>query len=123
MRLIAIGAALFASSLSPSAMAASAPDTRLVSCGEESCLLVSGQRADAASEVRINGHAVPVEGRQTWKVRLPVDTVRAWSAPMARTIDVTVRDPGAPAETTKRADLPIGLLGHVTELASLVIGA
>jgi hypothetical protein len=121
MRGFSLGVALVAAILAPAAMAAQTPDTRLVSCGQDSCLLVSGYRVDASSEVRINGHQVPVEGRQTWKVRLPVETVRSWSAPRARTIEVTVL--GSGDETTKRADLPIGLLGHVTELASLTIGA
>lgn len=111
--------------VSPAAMAASRPDTRphtrLVACGKESCLLVSGRRADADAEVRINGRPISVEGRRNWKVRLPVETVRAWSVPMARSIDVTVADAGMATGTTTRANLPIGLLGHVTDLAALEI--
>lgn len=63
-----------------------------------------------------------VDGRKNWKVSLPVGMVRAWSAPMARSIDVTVFDTASGNETTNRTDLPIGLLGHAAELASLTIG-
>ncbi|WP_395397033.1 hypothetical protein WBP07_30685 [Novosphingobium sp. BL-8A] len=103
------------------AEAAETPSTRLVSCGEESCLLVSGQRADAGAEVRLNGHQVSVEGGRKWKVTLPMDTVRAWSVPMSRAIEVTVIGGGAGGDVAMRADLPIGLLGHVTDLAALEI--
>ncbi|MEJ5979031.1 hypothetical protein WG901_20430 [Novosphingobium sp. PS1R-30] len=113
-RLLPIGAMLAAALASP-AMAASEPSTRLVSCGTESCLLVSGYRGDSGAPVRINGRPVAVEGSNRWRVRVPVAAVRAWSAPYARTITVSVAE--APAE----ADLPIGLLGHVTDLAALTI--
>ena len=113
-RLLTAGAALSAGLATP-ALAASQPSTRLVSCGAESCLLVSGHRADAADPVRINGHQVTVEGQNRWRVRVPVDAVRAWSAPYARTITVSV------SESAAEADLPIGLLGHVTDLAFLTI--
>lgn len=89
--------------------------TRLVDCESGSCLLVTGQRADAGSAVRINGRAVAVEGARNWRVRLPVETLRAWSAPFARTITVAV------AERENQAVLPIGLLGHVPDLAFLTV--
>ena len=111
-------AAAFASPVS----AATQPKARLVSCGAESCLLVTGRRADRASIVTINGHAVSVQGARTWRASLPVDTVRAWSTPYARAIMVSVDDryrAGASAEV----DLPIGLLGHVESLAMLVVSA
>ncbi|WP_404482118.1 hypothetical protein [Novosphingobium sp. BL-52-GroH] len=120
--MVALGGAMVTAISAPGAMAASEPGTRLVSCGEQSCVLVSGYRADPASAVYINGHPVSVEGRRAWKVSLPVETVREWSAPRARTIDVTLCRPGADDETA-RADLPIGLLGHVTNLAALVVGS
>lgn len=106
----------------PGAMAAPEPATRLVECGRESCLVVSGHRADPQAKVLINGRSVAVEGGRAWKVRLPLGTVRDWSAPMARTIDVTVLASPKMKEDTKQADLPIGLLGHVTDLAYLVVG-
>jgi hypothetical protein len=102
-------------------MAASEPSTKLVRCGDESCLQISGRRADPATTVRINGHVVPVEGEHGWQVRLPVETIRQWSVPYARTIEVSLHEPEARDETISSVDLPIGLLGGVTELASLVV--
>jgi hypothetical protein len=102
-------------------MAAPAASTKLVRCGEQSCLKISGHRDNPASTVSINGHEVPVKGGQGWRVRLPVETVREWSLPYARTIEVTFHDPESQRETIADADLPIGLLGHVTNLASLVV--
>lgn len=106
-----------ATGLAAPAFAESTPRTRLVECRSTSCLLISGSREDNASGVSINGHAVPVKGGRKWQVLLPVDTVRAWSAPSARTIMVSV------AEGTDEADLPIGLLGQSSDLAMLVVRA
>jgi hypothetical protein len=87
---------------------------RLVDCEAGSCLLVSGDRADAGSAIRINGHEVAARGVRKWRVSVPVDTLRAWSAPFARTITVSI------AETHTQTNLPIGLLGH-DDLASLTV--
>ncbi len=111
----------FLAGLASPAMAASAPSARLVSHQARDCLLVSGQRDNAASAVRINGHIVQAEGKRHWRVHLPVETIRQWSAPFARSIEVTVVDPETRGETTARAALPIGLLGHVENLAMLVV--
>jgi hypothetical protein len=102
-------------------MAASEPSTKLVRCGDDSCLQISGRRSDPATIVRINGHVVPVEGEHGWRVHLPVETIRQWSVPYARTIEVSLHEPEARDETIRSVDLPIGLLGGVTELASLVV--
>jgi len=89
--------------------------TRLVDCEIGSCLLVTGHRADPASAVRINGHAVAARGARKWRVMVPVETLRQWSAPRARTITVSV------ADSQTQAILPIGLLGHVENLSFLTI--
>ena len=107
-----IGTAL---AFSQAASAWAAPETRVVRCGSASCLLVSGHRKDASSKVDINGHEVVTEGARNWRVRVPVTTVRAWSAPFARTISVAV------AGVEDDVDLPIGLLGHSEDLAMLVV--
>jgi len=75
-----------------------------------------------ALTVSINGHAVPVEGSRNWRAVLPVETLRDWSVPYARTITVAVADDTqrAPA-SSEVVDLPIGLLGDVAGLAMLVI--
>ena len=72
--------------------------------------------------VTVAGHSVVVEGDRRFQVALPVETVRAWSAPFARTIAVTTTAPGG-AVTTHEVRLPIGLLGQVTELAALEVTA
>lgn len=103
------------------AAAASEPSARLVSCSSGSCLLVSGRRESPAATVMINGHAIPVQGNLKWRARLPVETVRAWSKPSARTIDVSILDTEAQSKTAEKVDLPIGLLGKTSDLAFLVI--
>ena len=105
------------------AMAASELTTRLIRCGEQSCLQINGRRGDPAATVSINGHDVPFEGEHSWRVRLPVEVVRQWSAPYARTIEVSLHDTETQREAIASVDLPIGLLGGVTDLASLVISA
>ncbi len=108
-------AAACASEASPTATA------RLVACDEGDCLLIRGARASDASTVRINDHIVEASGARGWQVRLPVDTVRRWSASRARTVAVAVVDPLGRVERSEDVRLPIGLLGHDVELASLVI--
>lgn len=107
--------ALLAAGLGTPALATSAPSARLVDCEAGSCLAVTGRRADAATPVSINGHAVQVRGARKWRAVVPVHTVREWSEPYARTITVSV------AASEAEADLPIGLLGHVENLAMLVV--
>jgi hypothetical protein len=114
-------AAMLGASLASPALAAGAPDTRVVSCGADSCLLVTGHRDSRAAVVRINGHRVEVQGERSWRVRLPVATLRDWAAPFARQIEVSSQDPAGQTEVVQRAQLPIGLLGHAPDLASLVI--
>ncbi len=116
-----LGAGLVADFSSP-AYAATEPRTRLVACEAGSCLLVTGYRGNAASAVSINGRTVPAEGGRKWRVRVPVGTVRAWSAPFARTITISVADAETRTGATAEVDLPIGLLGQV-DLAVLVVSA
>ncbi|WP_241127693.1 hypothetical protein [Novosphingobium terrae] len=105
-------------SLAAPAMAASQPDTRLVTYHGEICLMISGHRDNPASAVLIEDHAVSVEGSRNWRVRVPVTTLRQWATPFARRIAITTTGQTEPA----MADLPIGLLGHTTDLAALTIG-
>ncbi|MYL99373.1 hypothetical protein GR702_16515 [Novosphingobium sp. FGD1] len=119
--MLAIAGAAFAAVQAPGAIAAQEPATKLVFCGKNDCLLVSGFRADPASQVQLNGHPVKVEGGRAWKVRVPIATVRAWSRPRARTLDVMVLNADSRLNRADQAALPIGLLGQTTQLASLVI--
>lgn len=115
-----IGAIVIAGSVSP-ATAASGPRAWLIDCGDQSCLQISGRRDDPDAIVSINGQAVPVEGERTWRVSLPLDRVRQLSLPYARTIEVSLHDPETRRATIAEVELPIGLLGGTTDLASLVI--
>jgi hypothetical protein len=116
-------AVLLAATLASPAWATTEPKTRLVSCDAGSCLLVTGSRAGAGSTVMINGHAVSVQGARKWRASLPVDTVREWSEPYARTITVSIIDDESRESASSGADLPIGLLGHTEDLAMLIVSA
>lgn len=121
-RVLELGILLVAAFAWP-ASATTEPKTRLVSCDVGSCLLVTGRRPDARSTVTINGHAVSVQGAQKWRASLPVDTLRQWSEPYARTITVSVIDDESRESASAGADLPIGLLGHAEDLAMLIVSA
>lgn len=112
---IILSVAALTVTLTTPALAASAPSTRLISCGDESCLLISGRRSDAASAVSINGRAVAVEGTRKWRARVPMKTLREWTSPFARTVTVSVADASA------EADLPIGLFAQIGDIAMLTI--
>lgn len=122
-RAISLGVLAVATVPSPAAAGDFEPEARLVRCDTQSCLEVSGYRDHPASVVALNGHVVSAEGSNGWRVRLPVETVRQWSAPFARTIEVSLRNPETDRETVASADLPIGLLGDVTQLALLEVRA
>lgn len=116
---VAAVSVLLAAFLPGAAMAA--PQARLVSCEPVDCLQVSGTRASRDTAVLINGHAVDVDGGRRWRVRLPVETLRAWSRPRARTLRVTLATPTGDLAQEHEADLPIGLLGGPIDLAALVV--
>ena len=110
-------------SLSGAVVAAPGPigaETRLRTCGSDVCLVVTGSRPDAAAAVSLGGHDVAVRGGRSWRATVPLDTLRAWSAPFARSIHVAIAGPGG-GEADAR--LPIGLLGQPAELAFLDVRA
>lgn len=117
LKMITVGAVLTlaAPAYAAPAHAGNAPKTRLVDCGAQSCLLVTGQRADVSQKVSINGHIVETTGVRKWRARVPVATVRGWSAPYARTVTVAVSD------VSYDARLPVGMLGQPSDLAMLVV--
>lgn len=92
--------------------------TRLVACGHDTCLLVTGSRRFRDDPVAINGHRVAVQGGRNWHLRLPMAAVRAWSPPYARSLSIATGE-GAGREVS----LPIGLLGHTSDLAALEVRA
>lgn len=117
---LALGAALATLATVP----ASAGDnltTRVVDCEAGSCLIVRGRRDSSTAQVTINGHPVIVQGARMWRASVPVETLRQWSAPHARSIIVAITDARSGAAATAQVRLPIGLLGHSQDLAMLVI--
>jgi hypothetical protein len=78
---------------------------------------VTGHRSDASAPVLLAGHELAVKGKRNWRVAVPLSTVKEWSAPFARTIDVAV------AGSAMKARLPIGLLGGTVDLAFLDVRA
>ena len=102
---------------------AEAATVRVISCGVESCLLVRGRRTTLKASIWINERQVDAEGGRSWRVRLPVRTVENWSGPFARTLRLSVADPAGSAERRETVRLPIGLLGHDLDLASIVVRA
>lgn len=116
---ISVLVGLTAAALAASPAIAGEITTRVVRCTEGSCLQVTGRRVDARAAVSINGHSVTADGARKWRVRLPVETVREWSAPLARTITVSIRNGGNQSDFEAR--LPIGLLGQAEDLALLVV--
>ncbi|HMI19829.1 MAG TPA: hypothetical protein VK533_09810 [Sphingomonas sp.] len=93
----------------------------VISCDAGSCVLVRGHRSTSEAVIRINDRVVEAEGGRSWQVRLPVATVQDWSAPFARTLRVSIADAARSTERTEAVRLPVGLLGHNLELASLVV--
>jgi len=104
--------------IAAAATAAPAASTRLVACGAQACLLVTGERSVPDAPVSLNGHPVAVEGGRAWRLHLPLATLRAWSQPYARNLSVAT---GQGEE--REVSLPIGLLGHTTDLAALEVRA
>lgn len=116
------GALAAASFMATTASAAPRTDarTRLQHCGGETCLMVTGHRADASAPVMLAGHPVTVLGRRTWRASVPLETVRTWFPTYARAI--TVRLGGTDGEEIS-VPLPIGMLGSGVELASIEVRA
>ena len=122
LRAMALAALVMAGVAAP-AQASDETSTRLVRCGCDSCLQVSGYRANPSAQVRINGRLVPVQGEKGWKARLPLETLREWTAPSASTIEVSLHDTQEQAESVERVALPIGVLGDSSNLGSLEVRA
>ena len=105
------------------ALAKDAPETRLVSCGEKSCLMISGRRDHLAQSVSVNGVEIPSDGTDKWRVVLPIETVRALCEPRAKTVEVTITDNVSGRAAVREARLPVGLLGDSSLLDSIEVTA
>ena len=115
-----LAVAVFAAS---PAAANEAPTTRLVTCGEQSCLRIEGRRDSVGTVVAINGQPMAVDGAESWRITLPMQTVRQIAEQGARRLEVTLLHPSAGSESRDYARLPIGLLGDTTELEAIRVTA
>lgn len=109
--------------IAPMAHADERPTAKLVRCAGGDCLLIRGERRSADTTITINDRAVAASGGRGWKVRVPVAAMRGFASPFARTLDVAVVDATGHVERRETVRLPVGLMGHTTELASLVVRA
>ena len=105
------------------APAAAEPRTRLVHCGADTCLRVSGNRPHAAVAISIAGRAVSVEGARSWRVTLPLAATRGGIDPSGEGLMLTLTDPRTGIEQVQAAILPPGALGRPVILASLTVSA
>jgi hypothetical protein len=94
---------------------------RLVQCGEDSCLRLSGRRPSATTVVRVGGRDLAVEGGRAWRATVPLNVARTWPIARGYALRVVLADAGA--ERAETMPLPPGALGSRTQIASLVISA
>jgi hypothetical protein len=99
------------------------PTARLVSCAEHTCLRIEGRRDNPGMAVAINGEPMEVDGAESWRLTLPLTTVRQIAGHGARRLEVTLLHPATRRETSDYARLPIGLLGDTTELEAIRVTA
>jgi hypothetical protein len=102
---------------------AAAAQARLVHCGSETCLRLSGRRANAAVAVRIAGQILAVEGIHAWRVTVPLREARDWRRAADGTLPVTLSDAATGTETMDVAAPPPGALGRRVDLATLIVRA
>lgn len=100
-----------------------APRARLVHCGDETCLRISGRRSHSAVIVQIAGHDLAVEGEHAWRTTVPLRTARGWVNRSGDMLMLTLADTQAGTERIDAVALPPGALGKRVELATLVIQA
>lgn len=100
-----------------------APLARLVHCGGETCLRISGHRAHSAVAVRIAGRDLAVKGDRSWSATVPLRTARDWANRSGDILRLTLADANTGIENEDTVSLPPGALGKRIELATLVISA
>ena len=105
------------------ALAEPVTSARLVHCGADSCLRLTGYRPRATSVVRIGGQDLAVEGDRRWQATVPLATARRWPIARGYALRVVFADPEAGTERSETVPLPPGALGTRTEIASLVVHA
>ncbi|WP_332782768.1 hypothetical protein [Sphingomonas sp. PB2P19] len=96
---------------------------RLVHCGADSCVRLSGQRLRATTAIRVGGRELAVEGGRSWQATIPLATARTWPIARDYAVRVVFADSDAGTEATEMVPLPPGALGMRTQIASLVVSA
>lgn len=117
-RFVLAGACIVAGSATP----ALATEARLVHCGTDTCLRLSGRRADPAVAVRIAERTLPVEGRRRWRIDVPLAAARLWQGVGRDRLTVILADARTGSRRSETALLPPGALAGRIDLAELVIG-
>ena len=97
--------------------------TRLVNCGERTCLRISGHRSDATTAIRIAAQPVTVEGGRAWRATIPLLLARSGANASLDRLSFTTIDRKTGAESVESVALPPGALGRRVELASLNVSA
>ncbi len=105
------------------AYAASPPQARLVHCGQETCLRLSGHRPRSAVTVRIGGRDLAVDGGRRWRATIPLETARTWAISSGYSLVISLVDTQLGTEAKEEVILPPGALGQRVELATLVVRA
>jgi len=118
------GGAVLCAGLPATRAAAERPaSARLVHCGEETCLRLSGQRDGAATAVRVHGRDLPVVGERSWHATVPLAEPRTWRLARGYAVPVVLVDRASGAERPLAVPVPPGALGTRMELASLIVRA
>jgi len=99
------------------------PQARLVRCGNETCLRISGHRPSAGIIVRIAGRELPIEGNRSWRTTVPLAIARGWSNVSGEALTLSLTDPRSGTEQVDSVALPPGALGRRIELATLIVSA
>ena len=105
------------------AQAERATQAKLVHCGADSCLRLSGHRPDATTVVRIGGRELAVGGDRRWQATVPLTVARTWPIVRGYALRVVLADTAAGTERSETVVLPPGALGSRIEMASLVVSA
>lgn len=105
------------------ALSASVAQSRLVHCGRDTCLRISGRRSNPAVSIRIDGDALAVDGNRDWRVTVPLSTARIWARSSGSVLTLTSTDARGGTESRENVMLPPGAFGQRVELASLVVRA
>jgi hypothetical protein len=103
--------------------AQAAPDARLVHCGQDTCLRISGRRANAEVAIRIGGHELAAQGERNWRITVPLAIARGWMMPSGDALELTLVDPRNNTTSLQKSVLPPGALGRRVELVTLVVSA